>query len=77
MLDEGAKLAIFDPKVKKDQVYLELSNSQLNLPLESVKASVEFFSNDPLDACQKSHAIVVCTEWDMFKVNSNIQKDFF
>ncbi len=67
LLDEGAHLCIFDPKVEKRQALLELSNPQLNLPHDLVKANTDFFSEDVLEACKKSHAIVVCTEWDLFK----------
>lgn len=67
LLDEGAHLSIFDPKVQSSQAYFELSNPQLNLPYELVKANTEFYKEDILEACRKSHAIVVCTEWDMFR----------
>jgi UDPglucose 6-dehydrogenase len=67
LLDEGAQLSIFDPKVEEKQALFELSNSQLNLPFDLVKANTQFFSENIMEACQKSHAIVVCTEWDMFK----------
>lgn len=67
LLDEGAKLNIFDPKVEEKQALFELSNSQLNLPYDLVKANTQFFNKNILEACEKSHAIVVCTEWDMFK----------
>lgn len=68
LLDEGAHLSIFDPKVEERQVHLELSNSHLNLPHDLVKTNTEFFASDIIEACRQSHAIVVCTEWDMFKV---------
>lgn len=67
LLDEGAYLRIFDPKVQRTQAYLELSNPQLNLPYELIKSNTEFFNENILEACRKSHAIVVCTEWDLFK----------
>lgn len=25
-------------------------------------------TTDPYEACQSAHALVICTEWDMFKV---------
>lgn len=25
-------------------------------------------TTDPYEACQGAHALVICTEWDMFKV---------
>lgn len=27
-------------------------------------------SKDPYEACDGAHALVICTEWDMFKVNA-------
>ena len=67
MLDEGANLNILDPKVEPEQIYFELSNHPCNLPLDLIKKKVKIFSHDALKACEQSHAIVVCTEWDCFK----------
>jgi UDPglucose 6-dehydrogenase len=68
LLDEGARLAIFDPEVCADQIELELSNPQLSLPHNIVKKHVSVYSGtDVLEACRDSHALVVCTEWDIFK----------
>ncbi len=69
LLDEGARLNIYDPKVEETQMWLELSNDQLSIPIEHVKSSVTFFSHDVYESCKNSHAIVVCTEWDEFKVD--------
>jgi UDPglucose 6-dehydrogenase len=66
LLDEGARLCIYDPKVELEQLYFELSNPQLNLPLEVVKSKVQI-CDDPYEACNQSHAIIICTEWDEFK----------
>ena len=46
---------------------LDLSNPELNLPIEKIKKQV-FIVHDPLEACDQAHSIVVCTEWDEFKV---------
>ncbi len=67
LLDEGANLNILDPKVESEQIFLELSNNPCNLPIELIKKKVKIFSQDPYKACEQSHAIVVCTEWDCFK----------
>lgn len=68
-MDEGAELNIFDPKVEKDQIMLELSNSQLSLPYDLIQKRIQLFSDNYLEACHQSHALVICTEWDMFKVH--------
>ncbi len=47
----------------------ELSNSQLNLPIDVVKKQVHVV-RDPIEACKDSHAVVILTEWDEFKVIS-------
>ena len=67
LLDEGAHLYIYDPQVEENQVMYELSNSQLNLPIDVVKKQVHVL-RDPIEACKDSHAIVILTEWDEFKV---------
>ena len=68
LLDEGAHLVIYDPQVEEAQIIFELSNPQLSLTLDSVKKKVTLV-HDPYEACVNSHAIVICTEWDEFKVN--------
>jgi UDPglucose 6-dehydrogenase len=68
LLEEGADLNIFDPKVESEQIMLELSNSQSSLSYDVIKKRVKLYSKNILDACHQSHALVVCTEWDMFKV---------
>jgi len=76
LLDEGATLNIFDPKVESSQIILELSNPQLNLPEHLVKKRVNLFSDNVLEACRQAHAIVVCTEWDIFQVSLFAQINF-
>nr|XP_039255727.1 UDP-glucose 6-dehydrogenase-like [Styela clava] len=65
LLDEGAKLAIYDPKVSKRQIISDLSHPTISTP-EKVAELVTSVT-DPYEACKDSHAIAVCTEWDMFK----------
>lgn len=67
LLEEGAVLNILDPKVEEDQVFLELSNQPCNIPIDVLKRKIRLFSGDPYKACEQSHAIIVCTEWDCFK----------
>ena len=67
LLDEGAHLYIYDPKVEESQIMLDLSNPELNLPIEKIKKQVIIVS-DPLEACNQAHSIVISTEWDEFKV---------
>ncbi|VDD95641.1 unnamed protein product [Enterobius vermicularis] len=63
LLEDGAKLVIYDPKVPETQVRRELC---LVTSKETVDKLV-VVSHDPYEAAAKSHAIVVITEWDEFK----------
>jgi len=63
LLEEGARLAVYDPVVTKEQVTEELSRV---VPQEQVKDLVTSCTN-PYSASEGSHAVVVCTEWDEFK----------
>jgi len=66
LLEEGAQVAIYDPKVEKSQMFLELTDPGLSLDPEKVQKLVTVCT-EPYEAVAKSHAFVVCTEWDEFK----------
>ncbi|XP_039631469.1 UDP-glucose 6-dehydrogenase-like [Polypterus senegalus] len=66
LMDEGARLYIYDPKVKREQIFQDLSHPAISDDPERVSRLVTV-SMDPYDACENAHAIVICTEWDMFK----------
>lgn len=63
LMDEGAKLLIYDPKVPETQIRNELT---LVTSKEAVDKLVTV-CHDPNEAAKGSHAIVVLTEWDEFK----------
>lgn len=65
LLEEGAKLNIYDPKVEEEQIMYELTSPYVTEFPESIKHSVRI-DTDPYTAVQGTHAIVVCTEWDEF-----------
>lgn len=46
----------------------------MTLILSSVSDLVTVTS-DPYKACENAHALVICTEWDMFKVNGTNTKN--
>lgn len=70
LLDEGANLHIYDPKVTKDRIKMDLSSfSEKSKQL--VNDSVKIFSN-AYECAIGCHAIVICTEWDEFN-----QYDYF
>ncbi|RMC14172.1 hypothetical protein DUI87_09262 [Hirundo rustica rustica] len=65
LMDEGAKLHIYDPKVPKEQIILDLSH--LGVSEDNQVSRLVTISKDPYEACDGAHALVICTEWDMFK----------
>jgi len=58
LLDEKAKLAIYDPKVSREQIYSDLGAGSMD------KIEID---DDPYVTCAGAHAIAVLTEWDAFK----------
>ena len=81
LINEQAKIAVFDPKVPENQVfsdldYLETRSSEKN------RKNVTVYEN-AYEACQGAHAIAVVTEWDEFidydwqKIYDNMQKPAF
>ncbi|XP_017470597.1 PREDICTED: UDP-glucose 6-dehydrogenase [Rhagoletis zephyria] len=65
LLEEGAKLDIYDPKVEPEQIIDDLTHPSVTESPESVKKAVQIHS-DPYSAVRGTHAIVLCTEWDEF-----------
>jgi len=73
LIADGAKVTVFDPQVKPDQVSYELSCEKFAWdhpklgpspgdPMQHVTCAEEVYA-----ACAESHALCVITEWDMFK----------
>lgn len=65
LLEEGAKLDIYDPKVEPEQIIDDLTHPCVTESPEDVKKAVQIHS-DPYSAVRGTHAIVLCTEWDEF-----------
>jgi UDPglucose 6-dehydrogenase len=59
LLDEQARLAIYDPKVEANQIFADLE-------VKSDDPRVEICSN-ALQATQGAHGVLVLTEWDEFR----------
>ncbi|XP_063727545.1 UDP-glucose 6-dehydrogenase-like [Symsagittifera roscoffensis] len=64
LIEEGASLQIYDPKVTEKQMRWEIG--QLT-EAEALKGSSITVCSSAYEACDQSHAVVVCTEWDEFK----------
>ncbi len=68
LLQEGAKLNFYDPKVKRKQIFMELDSS--------IKDDNVIISDTGINAAKGADAVIVLTEWDVFnKLNwRNIYK---
>ena len=58
LIAERAALAIYDPKVSREQIHMDLGKEAMD------KIEID---EDPYIACAGAHAIAILTEWDMFK----------
>ena len=71
LLDEGAELSIYDPKVSSNQIKNELENFSLKINENSGGGSFTQ-SKSIFEATKDSDAIVILTEWDEFsEINWN------
>ncbi|RZJ27693.1 MAG: UDP-glucose 6-dehydrogenase [Flavobacterium sp.] len=81
LINEQAKLAVYDPKVEEDQIIYDLDYLETRKHDRNV-AGVKSY-DDPYEACAGSHAIAVLTEWDEFtgydwqRIYDNMQKPAF
>ncbi|XP_018322527.1 UDP-glucose 6-dehydrogenase isoform X2 [Agrilus planipennis] len=65
LLDEGASLNIYDPKVEESQILYDLTHPSICESPEEVKKLVKIYP-DAYSATNGAHAVVICTEWDEF-----------
>lgn len=65
LLHEQAKIAVYDPKVKRKQIIADLNYLE-TLDSSAIDHSMESFE-DPYEASKDAHAIAILTEWDEFK----------
>merc|ERR1712076_219455 len=62
LLQDGASVHVYDPKVKKEDAMTEFKYHNI-----AVDESRLVFCNTPREAVESAHAIAVLTEWDEFK----------
>ena len=62
---ERAFISIYDPKVPREQIMLDLTEPGVVDDHEAVRAQVTI-TQSPEDACRGAEAVVVCTDWDEF-----------
>jgi UDPglucose 6-dehydrogenase len=65
LMEDRAGIAVFDPKVKPEQMYADVD--YLNTRAESENKALLHPVTDPYEACKDAHAVAVLTEWDEFK----------
>ncbi|XP_023240910.1 UDP-glucose 6-dehydrogenase-like [Centruroides sculpturatus] len=65
LLEEGAHLSIYDPKVHKNQIIDDLKSTKSAENPDQVLQVINIHNN-PYDATNGAHALVLCTEWDEF-----------
>lgn len=69
LIKDQAEIHVYDPKVKKAQIYSDLNyliGVDNSLSKESIEKTV-FVHDTPEEAMDRSHAVAVLTEWDEFK----------
>ena len=68
LLDERAELHVYDPKVEREQMFIEFQYTT-NTTEDTVPGLKDLVvtAKDPLKAADGAHAIAILTEWDEFK----------
>lgn len=67
LLEERANVAIFDPKVPEDHLFWELDQPGITPDGVNARELVTFNSEDPYAVAAGAHAILVLTEWPLFR----------
>src|SRR5690606_24122184 len=65
LLNEQADLVIYDPKVNKEQIYVDLEYLGTHSD-DEIRKRIKVV-NTAMEACKDAHAVAVLTEWDEFK----------
>lgn len=65
LLEEQARLAIYDPKVSEDQIRVDLKQGEV---LSDGRPNTNvLIEPDPYEAARDAHAVLILTEWDEFR----------
>ena len=81
LLEEMAKINVFDPKVSKKQIYNDINS--IGSRTQKINEDLLRVVKDPYDASKNSHAIAILTEWDEFtsydwdQIYKNMKKPAF
>lgn len=64
LLNEQAEVCIYDPKVSKEKILMDLD--ALGTRSEAENRELVRVIVDPIEACNEAHAVAIMTEWDEF-----------
>lgn len=67
LLEEKARVAIYDPKVKEEDLLHELEYQGVSVKTHPHLHQLLTLYKDPYEAAKDAHAIAAMTEWDEFK----------
>lgn len=71
LLEDRAEIHVYDPKVKKEQIFSDLIYLTESLSHSVTQSQIEelvHVHTGPYNACENAYAIAVLTEWDEFKI---------
>jgi UDPglucose 6-dehydrogenase len=66
LIQENAKVSIYDPQVTKEKIYDDLLDVNSQNTREVLERKVIVYS-DPYQCAKRSHAILILTEWPVFQ----------
>jgi UDPglucose 6-dehydrogenase len=65
LMNEQAEIVVYDPKVRKEQMYADLEYLGTHSS-EEIRDRVKVV-NTAMEACNEAHAVAILTEWNEFK----------
>lgn len=83
LIEEGANIIIYDPKVSKQQIIKDLLMYHNEDCITGKNTKQVEIVNEPYECTKNAHAVVICTEWDEFidydyeKIYKNMYKPAF
>eukprot|EP01059_Diplonema_ambulator_P009915 TRINITY_DN198_c0_g1_i1.p1 TRINITY_DN198_c0_g1~~TRINITY_DN198_c0_g1_i1.p1 ORF type:complete len:472 (+),score=256.57 TRINITY_DN198_c0_g1_i1:82-1497(+) len=67
LLEEGAKVHIYDPKVTKEQIMMDLEMEINDAKVVARLPELVTIETSAMAACDNAHGLAIMTEWDEFK----------
>lgn len=65
LMNDLANISVYDPKVSENQIFTDIAHVNGRSDDENKKQIS--FSRDVYQVCKNAHAVVILTEWDLFK----------